>query len=141
LYALNKGGGALRLPRFNMPFEAGMAYVMHASMDASNTHELLVLEAKAYRYQASISDLAGLDPKAHHNDPLKAIAAVRSFLAQHNPGKSFSAAPHVQRRYVAFSKQLPQRAKSMKLSARLLRSWDYALDLQNLMAGWIRDNP
>lgn len=133
--------GPLQLPRFNMPFEAGIAYAMHASATGGRRHGLLFLDAKEYQYQASVSDLAGLDPKIHENDPVKVIAAVRTFFAQHNPTKSYNPAPYIQRRYLTFSADLPAKARKLKFSARLLRTWDYVQDLEFLMAGWIDDNP
>ncbi len=133
--------GPLRLPRFNMPFEAGLAYAIHSSARRGYRHDLLFLDAKKYRYQGLMSDVAGLDPKTHYNDPVKVIAEVRTFFAQHNPGKSYNFAPFIQRRYLMFSADLTAKAKQMKLSERLLRSWDYAQDLQVVMAGWIRENP
>jgi hypothetical protein len=46
-------GGA---PRFNMPFELGLA----VEMSRHQKHDWFVLEAKPYRLQRSLSDLNGL---------------------------------------------------------------------------------
>ena len=129
--------GPLRLPRFNMPFEAGMAYSIHASARRGRRHDLLFLDAKAYRYQASISDLSGLDPKVHHNDPLKVIAEVRTFFKQHNPEVHFADAAYIQRRYLAFLKHLKDVARDKKMKMSEMQKWDNALDMQNIMAKWI----
>ncbi len=69
-----------KLPRFNMPFEAGMAYTVHALQPHRRVHHMGVLDAVEHQHQASISDLAGLDPMIHRNDPKLAIACVRDFL-------------------------------------------------------------
>lgn len=53
--------GRLRLPRFNMPFELGIAF----ALSRLGSHELFVLERQAFRIQASLSDLNGLDPHVH----------------------------------------------------------------------------
>ena len=53
--------GQLRLPRFNMPFELGMAF----ALARQRSHRLFVLERQAHRLQASLSDLNGLDPHIH----------------------------------------------------------------------------
>jgi hypothetical protein len=53
--------GRLQLPRFNMPFELGMAF----ALARHGPHKLFVLERRAYRLQASLSDLNGLDPHVH----------------------------------------------------------------------------
>lgn len=131
--------GTLRLPRFNMPFEAGLAYAIHAS-GIGGRHDLLFLDAKAYRYQAAISDLAGLDPKVHDNNDVKVIAEVRTFFKQHNPEVKYDDAAYIQRRYLAFLKQMKNVARAEKRKISELQKWDNALDLQYIMAEWIREN-
>jgi hypothetical protein len=53
--------GRFRLPRFNMPFELGMAF----SLSRQQHHRFFVLEQHPYRLQVSLSDLNGLDPHIH----------------------------------------------------------------------------
>jgi hypothetical protein len=50
-------------PRFNMPFELGLA-VAWEKLNPTN-HTFFVFEAKAYRLQKSLSDLNGTDPRIH----------------------------------------------------------------------------
>ena len=50
-------------PRFNMPFELGLAVAWQQFNPAN--HSWLVFEAKAYRVQKSLSDLNGYDPHIH----------------------------------------------------------------------------
>ena len=78
-----------RRPCFNMPFEAGIAYALHADGRGARRHQLLVLDAKAWQVSVSLSDLAGLDPKIHANKPIRAIHAVRAFFAQTYPDIRF----------------------------------------------------
>jgi hypothetical protein len=51
----------LNLPRFNMPFELGMAY----ALSRVGSHGFFLLEEKPYRLQISLSDLNGHDPHIH----------------------------------------------------------------------------
>src|SRR5580658_941107 len=51
-------------PRFNMPFELGLA-VTWASINPKR-HQWFVFEEKAYRVQKSLSDLNGSDPHIHN---------------------------------------------------------------------------
>ncbi len=51
----------LNVPRFNMPFELGIAY----SLSQLRPHSFFVFEEKAFRLQASLSDLSGHDPYIH----------------------------------------------------------------------------
>ncbi len=64
--------GPHEVPRFNMPFELGMAYAL--AQKAS--HDFFVLEEKPFRLQASLSDLNGHDPHIHDSTPGGALRCV-----------------------------------------------------------------
>jgi hypothetical protein len=53
--------GPFRVPRFNMPFELGLAY----SIARRQAHGFFVLEERPHRLQASLSDFNGHDPHIH----------------------------------------------------------------------------
>jgi len=55
---------APRTPRFNMPFELGLA-VAHQRSPKGNIHEWFVCESLAFRLMKSLSDLNGTDPFIH----------------------------------------------------------------------------
>jgi hypothetical protein len=57
--------GPLRVPRFNMPFELGLAYSLAQHQSHHQPHRFFVFEARQYRLQASLSDLNGHDPHIH----------------------------------------------------------------------------
>lgn len=50
-------------PRFNMPFELGLA--VDWALEANPKHEWFVFESKSHRLQKSLSDLNGTDPYIH----------------------------------------------------------------------------
>jgi hypothetical protein len=50
-------------PRFNMPFELGLA--VDWALAANPKHEWFVFESEAHRLQKSLSDLNGTDPYVH----------------------------------------------------------------------------
>lgn len=52
-----------RPPRFNMPFELGLACGLSLS---GAQHEIVVLEAKPFRLDKTLSDYKGRDPLIHH---------------------------------------------------------------------------
>lgn len=52
---------AARVPRFNMPFELGIAY----GLAQTTAHRFFVFEQEPYRLQVSLSDLNGHDPLIH----------------------------------------------------------------------------
>jgi hypothetical protein len=69
-----------QLPRFNMPFELGLALGRKYSFAAGGAAGLLILDREPYRYHESISDLSGCDPLAHHDAPLGAMRHIREWL-------------------------------------------------------------
>lgn len=134
-------GGTLNLPRFNMPFEAGIAYCLHSRSTKARPHHLLLLDAKPYRYQASLSDAAGMDVKTHYGDPVKLIGAVRGFLVAKSQQRKLPGHRFIAKRHALFFSKLPLLAKAQNLKISEIKSWDYANDLQAIIVQWIRDNP
>lgn len=57
-----------QLPRFNMPFELGMALGRRYSVAAGGAAGLLILDREPFRYHECFSDLSGCDPLAHYDD-------------------------------------------------------------------------
>jgi hypothetical protein len=71
------------LPRFNMPFECGVFYgARRFGAKAQARKRFLLLDKEPFQYQKTMSDAAGLDPRAHGNDPEQLIGCVRDFLAE-----------------------------------------------------------
>ena len=67
--------------RLNMPFELGVDFgCRHYGSKPLKDKVLLILEEKPYRYQATISDLAGCDIKAHRGDYAIAVRKLRNWL-------------------------------------------------------------
>jgi hypothetical protein len=135
-------GGKLKMPRFNMPFEAGIAYAMHAyPRTVARPHHFLLLDAEPYRYQASLSDAGGLDPKIHGNEPKRVVASVREFLARASGKTGMPGGAKIWRRYGLFLNKLKPAARQQGVTLKELASWGYVNDLQALMASWIAENP
>lgn len=79
---------AAGLPRFNMPFELGIFYGAVAFGGKQDRNKsFLVLDSEKYRYQKTMSDIAGKDPSSHENDPKKAIGCIRRFLVDKSDRK------------------------------------------------------
>jgi hypothetical protein len=67
------------LPRFNMPFELGLA--LGAKRFGHRPGDRIkIMVADPYRLPAYLSDLGGNDPSAHRNDPQQVIRIVSTFL-------------------------------------------------------------
>lgn len=94
-------------PRFNMPFELGLFF--GAKRFGTNEQKAkigLVFEKNKYSYLQCISDLNGIDTKAHNNDPIIAIRKVRDWL---NTASKRTSLPHyrtIQNEYAQFQNKL-----------------------------------
>ena len=66
------------LPRFNMPFELGLFAGCKRFGDIKKSY--LVLDIEEHRYERFISDIKGIDVKAHHDNARNAVGIVRDWL-------------------------------------------------------------
>ncbi|MFL6856315.1 MAG: hypothetical protein ACJ8EB_00240 [Allosphingosinicella sp.] len=88
--------------RLNMPFELGIDYACREYFGSGReTKRFLVLDEKAYRYQAAISDIAGCDIHYHGGDFQKAVRKVRNWLVS-EAGIAADGAARVLARYADF---------------------------------------
>ena len=101
---VNKNG----YPRFNMPFELGIFYgARHLGNQKQRIKNALVLEGKKYSSQQMISDLNGIDPRAHENDPNLAMRKVRDWLRTASQRKTIPGYDILTRQYTDFRRGLP----------------------------------
>ena len=127
-------------PRFNMPFEAGLAYGA-IQFGHVKERDMLVLESVSFQGQITLSDLAGTDPKVHNNDPTQMIAAVRAFLAiKKKSGDRTRGATAITERYATFNSQLPVIAHALEISTAEILSLEYLNDWLVLMSVWVLDH-
>lgn len=70
--------GALKVPRFNMPFELGIAYALQSRgrPEGRPRHKIYVFTEKRYRVGAALSDMAGFDPLIHRGSPEGILYAI-----------------------------------------------------------------
>ena len=73
-------------PRFNMPFELGLA--VDWALAANPKHEWFVFESKSHRLQKSLSDLNGTDPYIHDGEGHGVLRGLMNALTRkvHRPG-------------------------------------------------------
>ena len=77
--------GPPQTPRFNMPFELGLAVALQKTRPG--THEWFLFEAQSRRVWKSLSDLAGTDEYAHGGTPRGVLQALTNALvrSRHKP--------------------------------------------------------
>jgi hypothetical protein len=74
-----------RTPRFNMPFELGLAVAQAQHLDQG--HRWYIFESKRFRVLKSLSDLNGTEPYIHGGHPIGVLRELTSALARsrHKP--------------------------------------------------------
>ena len=95
-------------PRFNMPFELGVA--IGASW--GQPHRAFVFEKQAFRLQRTLSDLNGLDPHPHHNTVGGMVQAVVNALAPHTSAARIEKLKRAARRVVRTVGKMKKKASA-----------------------------
>ncbi|HAH11083.1 MAG TPA: hypothetical protein DCL54_08660 [Alphaproteobacteria bacterium] len=109
-------------PRFNMPFELGL--FMGAKVYGSGANRLkraVVLVREKYVLGAYLSDMAGIDPVAHGDNPRDVIRLVRDALntwmlagrkGKGPKGKAVPGPEYIAKKFDEFQTMLPNLAES-----------------------------
>lgn len=126
------------LPRFNMPFELGVFLGAKRYGSLRQRRKVcLVLDRLPYRYQQFLSDIAGQDICAHHDDPKALITLVRNWLRTASQDHRIPGGTAIHHRYLLFLQDLPGLATELRLRPEELTFTDYTA----LMSEWLRRNP
>lgn len=129
---LNSSG----LPRFNMPLECGIDFgAKFIGESPLETKVFLILETERYRFQRFMSDIAGNDIRAHHNEPEKAIKNVRDWL-KINTKEKLDHAKSIWLLYNEFLFDYTQYAKENQFDPYDINDVTFS-DLIELMTEWI----
>ncbi len=91
-------------PRFNMPFELGMA----VALSQTRTHGYYILEAQRHRVIHTLSDINLNDASIHNNNPNKIISKIFGFLGKRSGNPDIK---QVKKMYQALS-QVAEEAKN-----------------------------
>lgn len=71
-----------RVPRFNMPFELGLAVAIAHKRRRRSAHRFRVFEQTPHRLAQSLSDLNGYDPFIHAGTPVGLYRAMRDAFVE-----------------------------------------------------------
>lgn len=120
-----------KLPRFNMPFELG---IFLAAKQFGNkiqkTKNILVFEKEKFQSKIYLSDLNGIDPKAHENNCHTIILEVRNWLAT-SSGKRLPGYVLLIKQFKSFyNRSLPEMLIQSNLELQNLPFIDYCFLLQ-----------
>ncbi len=128
------------LPRFNMPFELGLDLgCREYGTGKYKQKKCLILDTEQFRYQQTLSDVAGNDPKAHKNDPETLSRRVRDWMIE-NTNKQAKFGSEVWDRFNTFDSHLLEVAKQKNLTQRDIDEMpikEFILIVKN----WVKNNP
>jgi len=126
------------LPRFNMPFECGLALgLQRFGARKDRARDFLVLAARRHQDKRTLSDLAGQDGAYHQNKPAIAIDAIRRFLAPKSPSP-VRGGTAIKTRYRQFQSELPKLLTGLEISKKEIHGLDYVPELLKVMIEWQR---
>ncbi len=124
-------------PRFNMPLELGVFLgAKKFGIEEQKRKKCLILDKEPYRYQQFISDIAGQDIQAHHNEVEATIKVVRNWLRIASGRQTIPGGNIIWERYQIFLRDLPQTVVELRLDADDLIFNDYA----SVIARWLERN-
>lgn len=131
------------LPRFNMPFECGLAFgaMRFQGPRKAGSRDLLLLAAERFQDKLTLSDLAGQDAAYHEGDSSLLIRAVRKFLASKAndvlpPGLTVRGGASIATRYARFCSELPTMVSVANITMAEILSFDYVAEWLALATRW-----
>jgi hypothetical protein len=123
------------LPRFNMPFEFGIFFGAKKFGPALQRNKnALVFERTKYLYQQYISDINGMDTKAHNNDVETAIRSVRDWLRAASKRTSLPSHTTIIKEYNEFQQKLTAILKSFDTTIDDISLNDYCTFVEEAVA-------
>jgi hypothetical protein len=102
------------LPRFNMPFELGLAMgAKYFGGPKQRGNSALIMVRKDYILSAYLSDLGGNDPVSHNGNPEEVIAVVTRYLHATPAGQVLPGPRSAITRFARFKEGLPAMAAAL----------------------------
>jgi hypothetical protein len=113
-----------RTPRFNMPFELGLAVALAALKDRG--HRWFVFEAVPHRAWKSLSDIAGTDVYIHEGRPAGVVRQLANALTRRGLRPSVSDLEQIYEELRSFAARLKDVQGGSLFEARAFRDLVYA---------------
>lgn len=122
------------LPRFNMPFELGIFYgAKRFGNDVQKSKNALIFEKVRFTYQNYLSDLSGVDTKAHNNDPSVIIQGIRDWLKTSSRRAAIPSHLSIINDFNNFQEALPVTLVNLKLEISTLTFNDLCLIIEEFL--------
>jgi hypothetical protein len=120
-------------PRFNMPFELGLFFGAKRFGNKQRNKNALIFERVKFSYQSYLSDLNGIDTKAHNNDTSLIIQGIRDWLKTASKRTSIPGHITIIKNFEYFQKQLPSISENLGLDAAGLTYNDLCLIIEEFL--------
>jgi len=115
------GSGASAAPRFNMPFELGLAVAISLTERRPRKHSFVLLESKPFRLQRSLSDMNGYDPFIHSGTQGGAVRSMFEAFWEAGPVDQ-DAAGRLARRLSRVAERLKRKHRARTVFSRTICS-------------------
>jgi hypothetical protein len=117
-----------------MPFEAGLFFAAkHFGGKDQKVKSGLVFERTKHMYQKYISDLSGIDTKAHDNDPFKVIEKVRDWLKITSRRNMIPSSITLKKEYLEFERKLPELLEELELEHKNILFNDFCQVIEEMV--------
>ncbi|MBL0358722.1 MAG: hypothetical protein IPP72_18480 [Chitinophagaceae bacterium] len=124
------------MPRFNMPFELGLFFgARRFGNKIQREKNALIFDSDNTRYRQFISDLSGVDIKAHQNNPAAAIRSVAEWLSTASKRSTIPGYKIIVAEYAAFEKGLPLIVEKLGLDIIDIPFNNYCLIVEETIKG------
>lgn len=134
--------GANGLPRFNMPFELGLALgARQFGKGRQSGKRACIMVSSAFVLPRYLSDLSGSDPAAHEQRPHGVIRIVRDFLHTTPQGQGLPGAAHMIELFERFRADLPFLARQARLTKDEVHARQGYRSYMDLLSGFCAAMP
>ncbi len=131
-------GTANDLPRFNMPFESGLFWgcLAYGKKEQGNK-KIMIIDSIPFRYQQTLSDIAGQDIKAHNDDPKQVVDIIRTWLGNKTP-KILPGGEEMWKHYLEFESDLPVICANLHITPDEMISSSYFTTYISVIVTWLK---
>jgi hypothetical protein len=121
-------------PRFNMPFELGIFFgAKRFGSSVQNSKNALIFERTQFSYQNYLSDLSGIDTKAHNDDTFIIINSIRNWLKTSSKRSTIPSHLRIIEDFKNFQIELPAALTNLSLEIATLTFDDLCTAIEEFL--------
>jgi hypothetical protein len=121
-----------------MPFESGLFWgCLSYGKRGQKAKKIMILDSIPFRYQQTLSDIAGQDIKDHNNDPKKIMDIVRTWLGN-KTDKVLPGGEEMWKHYLEFERDLPAICANLSITLDEMMSSSYFTSYISVIVSWLK---